>query len=51
MTELTKTYHLTDSQVAQILYCMESMQSDYQDSTPDWEDFESALKAIQTPVL
>jgi len=47
--EPTKTYAFTDSEVAQILYCMESMAVDYQDSTPDFRDLESALKAIQTP--
>jgi len=41
--EPTKTYALTDSEVAQILYCMESMAVDYRDSTPDFQNFQSAL--------
>jgi len=45
-----RQYLLTDSQIAQILYCMESMQSDYTDGTPDAADYESALAAIQSPI-
>ena len=48
---IARRYLLTDSQVAQILYCMEQMQSDYTDGTPDFEDFNSALDAIQSPLI
>ena len=45
-----RQYLLTDSQVAQILYCMEQMETDYTDGTPDAADFEAALAAIQSPI-
>ena len=45
-----RRYLLTDAEVAQILYCLESMQSDYSDGTPDAADFDAAMAAIQSPL-
>jgi len=45
-----RLYSLTDAQLAQILYCLESMQSDYTDGTPDAADFDAALAALADPL-
>jgi len=47
---IARRYLLTDAEVAQILYCLESMQSDYTDGTLDAADFDSALAALQSPL-
>ena len=47
---IARRYLLTDAEVAQILYCLESMQSDYTDGTPDAADFDAALAALQSPL-
>ena len=49
----TKTISLTREELNQILYCMESMASDYTDeTTADYQDWCSALTALQqTEVL
>ena len=47
---IARHYLLTDAEVAQILYCLESMQSDYTDGTPDAADFDAALAALQSPL-
>ena len=47
---IARRYLLTDAEVAQILYCLESMQSDYTDGTPDAADFDAALADLQSPL-
>ena len=42
-----KTIELTQSEINQALYCLESMQSDYQDETSqDYKDFSSLLEKL-----
>jgi len=42
-----KNIELSQSEIDQALYCLESMQSDYQDeSTQDYKDFSSLLKKL-----
>lgn len=52
-TTTADRYHkilLTEDEIKQILYCMESMASDYTDeTTEDYEDWCSALDALQKP--
>ena len=45
---MNHTVQLTDSQLRQILYCMESMASDYEPGTDDSEDYESAMLTLQS---
>lgn len=45
-----KTYALRDRELRQILFCMESMASDYSDDTDDFSDYHSALWALQHPI-
>ena len=39
---------LSRASIVQILYCMESMASDYESGTPDATDYEFALRELQT---
>jgi len=52
-TTTADRYHkilLTEDEIKQVLYCMESMASDYTDeTTEDYEDWCSALDALQKP--
>ena len=42
-----KTIELTQSEINQALYCLESMQTDYQDETSqDYKDFSSLLEML-----
>jgi hypothetical protein len=42
-----KTIELTQSEINQALYCLESMQTDYQDETSqDYQDFSSLLEKL-----
>ena len=42
-----KTIELTQNEINQALYCLESMQSDYQDETSqDYQDFSSLLEKL-----
>ena len=42
-----KTIELTQGQINQALYCLESMQSDYQDETSqDYKDYSSLLEKL-----
>lgn len=43
-------YELSSAQVRQILYCMESMETDYIDDTDDYTDWHEALEAVQKPL-
>ena len=40
---------LSDSELKQVLYCMEQMFSDYTPGTDDEIEFSSALRALQNP--
>ena len=44
----TITIQLTQAMLNQILYCMESMQSDYQEGNADYGDWIDALNALQS---
>ncbi len=41
------TIQLTQAMLNQILYCMESMQSDYEEGNVDYDDWIDALNALQ----
>ena len=41
---------LSDSELKQVLYCMEQMFSDYTPGTDDEIEFSSALRALQNPL-
>tara|TARA_Y100000401_G_C8303707_1_gene215696 strand:+ start:58 stop:216 length:159 start_codon:yes stop_codon:yes gene_type:complete len=43
---IVRRYLLTDAEVTQIIYCLEQMESDYTDGTPDAADFHAALDAL-----
>tara|TARA_R100000005_G_C4928817_1_gene158752 strand:- start:646 stop:807 length:162 start_codon:yes stop_codon:yes gene_type:complete len=52
MPAIKVLFELTPNQVEQILYCMESMASDYTDeTTEDYKDWSSALEALQEPLV
>ena len=44
---MIKTIQLTQAEINQALYCLESLQSDYQDeSTQDYKDYSTLLQKL-----
>ena len=44
---MIKTIQLTQAEINQALYCLESLQSDYQDeSTKDYKDYSTLLQKL-----
>ena len=47
MASNLKTIHLSQSEINQALYCLESMQTDYRDElSKDFKDFSSLLNKL-----
>lgn len=42
--------NLNQAELEQVLYCMEQMQSDYQEESQDWQDWLSAIRKIESQI-